>query len=60
MNLFSGRTGDNYVPQCGHEDRECVNDSFDHEFGTEVCYHDECRNCGAILECTHEDYDYDY
>jgi NADH dehydrogenase/NADH:ubiquinone oxidoreductase subunit G len=34
------------APECDHE-WEFVDDSFSHEFGTEVCGHWECLLCGA-------------
>lgn len=57
MNLFSGRTGDNYEPQCMHHDVEHVDDSFDHEFGTQQIYYKRCLCCGIEME--EDDFDYD-
>lgn len=34
---------------CEH-DWTWVDDSFDHEFGTEFCGHWECEECGAVDE----------
>lgn len=41
-------------------DPEFVDDSFDHEFGTEVCGHWECANCGQLFpDMEPPGYDYD-
>jgi len=40
-----------------------IDDSFSHEYGTEVCGHWECENCGYIdekLEPPSDDYLFDY
>jgi len=51
------------APDCkGDHDCEWVDDSFDHEFGTETCGYWECVNCEYIDENSdppqleHEDY----
>ena len=33
---------------CDHE-LTVIDDSFDHEFGTEECSHFECKKCGAEI-----------
>lgn len=43
---------------CDH-DWKCIDDSFDHEFGTEVAYHMECRHCGAERPVEDADYEDD-
>ena len=36
-------------PDCkGDHDLEWIDDSFDHEFGTEVCGHWECVKCDYV------------
>lgn len=41
---------------CDHDWHE-QDDSFGHEFGTEIIVYDLCEKCGATKEC--EPYDYD-
>ena len=41
---------------CDHDWHE-QDDSFSHEFGTELIVYDLCEKCGATKEC--EPYDYD-
>ena len=36
-----------------------IDDSFSHEYGTEICGHLECERCGALEDGTAPDYDYD-
>ena len=41
-------------PDCDHE-WKTVDDSFDHEFGTEIVVYDQCEKCGATRP--HERYE---
>lgn len=43
---------------CDHE-WKFIDDSFDHEFGTEQIYYDECQKCGETRKCQGKEW-YDY
>lgn len=48
---IADKTSECEVPGGGFDhDFEWIDDSFDHEFGTEVCGHWECTDCGAVDE----------
>ncbi len=38
------------IEECDH-DYEEIDDSFDHEFGTERIYYRRCKICDATTEC---------
>jgi hypothetical protein len=40
-------------------DLKYVDDSFSHEFGTEVRGHWECKNCGTVVDLPHGYYEED-
>jgi hypothetical protein len=40
----------NGVPQCWGHEWEVVDDSFDHEFGTEKMVYERCELCGATRD----------
>lgn len=42
------------IEQCDH-DWETVDDSFTHEFGTEVIVYQKCTICGLEEECEADD-----
>jgi len=43
------------VSECDHE-WKMIDDSFDHEFGTEQIYYYECEHCGATKDLEAGDY----
>jgi hypothetical protein len=63
MNLFAGRNLAYQMQQrelrqatCDHE-WETVDESFDHEFGTEIVVYDMCKVCEAVTPYEGMDYD---
>ncbi len=37
-------------------DWQLIDDSFDHQFGTEQIFYYQCNNCGSQREAEHEDF----
>ncbi len=46
------------VEDCDHE-FEFVDESFDHEFGTEVVHYMQCQKCGFVRDIEPGEFDYD-